>query len=413
MSSRVRAFTKLLTPEEARQAYAQAFSPTPLGTQSVPLLEALGRVLAAEIRVDMDLPAFDRSTVDGFALHAGETAHAGSGTPVILRVVGEVLMGEAASIHVGKGEAVRIPTGGALPAGTDAVVMQEYTVRQDGTISVERSIKSGENVMPRAADARAGDLVLTPGRRLRAQELGLLAGLGRAVVKVYARPRVAIIVTGDELVPPDEPVEGNHMHDMNSYTLAGLVVSAGGIAKPSGIVPDNLAVLTRVAQRALRSSDALLLSGGSSVGEKDVVAEVIPTLGDPGIIVHGISIRPGKPTILAVANHKPVFGLPGNPVSAMVVFDQFVRPVLEGMGGADPSRHAGHGVRARMATRVVTGDREDHVRVALNERHNGLWATPVPGGSGAITSMVRADGIVVVPPQRTLEEGTEVEVRLF
>ncbi len=409
----MKAFTKLLNPEDARREYAKAFAPKPLGSERVPLSEAFGRVLAEEIRASTDLPSFARSTVDGFALRAAETAQAASGRPVTLEVVGDVSMGAEVEVEVDEGEAARIPTGGALPAGTDAVVMQEHIVRQDETIAVERPIRPGENVTPRGSDVRAGEPVLSAGRRLRAQEVGLLAGLGRPAVEVYLRPRVGVIVTGDELVPPDVPLRGSQVHDMNSYTLAGLIVSAGAVAKSYGIVRDNLAVLARVAQRAHRVCDVLLLSGGSSVGEKDVVAEVIAALGDPGVVVHGISIRPGKPTMLGVANGKPVFGVPGNPVSAMVVFDQFIRPVLDAMVGVRGASRPGHALRARLAGRLVATDREDHVRVALDQRSGGLWAVPVPGGSATITSMVRADGIVVVPARQAFEEGTEVEVRLL
>ncbi len=413
MTPSMKAFTNLMTPEEARRVYAQVFSPRPLGTQHVPLLGALQRVLAEEIRALTDLPPFARSTVDGFAVRAVDTVHASSGQPVSLRVVDEVFMGVEVGGRIGEGEAARIPTGGGLPAGTDAVVMQEHVVRQNGAISVERVVQPGENVTPRAADVKAGEVVLHPGHKLRAQDLGLLAGLGISGVEVYAQPRVAVIVTGDELVAPHEPLRGSQVYDMNTYTLAGLIATAGGIAKPYGIMRDNLAVLTRTAQRALRECDMLLLSGGSSVGEKDEVAEVITSLGEPGIIVHGISIRPGKPTILAVANGKPVFGLPGNPVSAMVIFDQFVRPVLEGLAGVREEPRPKRRLRARLATRLIAREREDHVRVALIDRGEELWAVPLPGGSVIITSMVRADGVVAVPAGSMLEEGAEVEVRLI
>lgn len=412
-SSSMKTFTKLLSPEEARRAYARAFSPKPLGSQRVPLLGALHRVLAEEIRALTDLPPFDRSTVDGYAVRAVDTVHASSSQPVSLAVVDEVLMGAKVEFRIAEGQAARIPTGGALPAGTDAVVMQEHVVRQNGRISVERSARAGENVTRRAEDVKAGEVVLRPGQRLQAQDLGLLAGLGHSAVEVYLKPRVAVIVTGDELVAPYAPPQGSQVRDMNTYTLAGLTESVGGIAQPYGIVRDNLAVLTGTAQRALRTSDALILSGGSSVGEKDLVTDAIAALGEPGIIVHGISIRPGKPTILALANGKPVFGLPGNPVSAMVIFDQFVRPVVEGLAGLQEERPYGLTVRARLATRLSAREREDHVRVALAERGGAVWATPVPGGSGVITSMVRAHGIVVVPAHSTVDEGSEVEVRLF
>lgn len=409
----MKAFTKLLTPQEARDIYARAYTPAPSGTERVPLLQALRRVLAQEVRASADLPAFDRSTVDGYAVRSGDTAQASSGTPVTLQVVGEVLMGEPVQCAVGAGQAARIPTGGMVPEGADAVVMQEHAVRQDGAVSIERSVKAGDNAIHRGADVKAGEVILRPGRWLRPQDLGLLAGLDVPEVVVYRRPRVALIVTGDELVPPGHPLRGSQIHDMNTYTLSGLIDEAGGVAKTYGIVRDNLALLVERAQRAHRECDVVILVGGSSVGEKDVVADAIAALGDPGVVVHGVAIRPGKPTILAVAGGKPVFGLPGNVVSAMVVFEQFVRPVVRGLAGLREGPRPGRTVQARLTRRVATGDREDHIRVALVDRTGALWAAPLPGGSAIITSMTRADGIVVVPSHTTLEEGAEVEVTLL
>ena len=409
----MKAFTKLLTPEEARQVYAQVFSAAPLGVERVPLLRALRRVLAQEIRASTDLPPFDRSTVDGYAVRAADTTGASSGTPVSLALAGEVVMGGEAGFQITAGQAARIPTGGPLPAGADAVVMQEYAVRRDGTVSIERPVHPGENVVRRGDDVKAGEVVLRPGRRLRPQDLGLLAGLNSPEVEVYRQPRVAVIVTGDELTAPGQPRRESQIYDMNTYTLSGLIEALGAIAQPHGIVKDNLAVLIDRAKEGHRASDALILTGGSSVGEKDVVADAIAALGEPGIIVHGIAIRPGKPTILAVANGKPVFGLPGNVVSAMVIFDQFVRPVLEGLAGVREEPRYGLVVRAHLTERLVTREREDHVRVALTDRAGAVWATPIRGGSAIITSMVRADGIIVVPMHTTLDEGADVEVKLL
>lgn len=410
---RIKAFTKLLTPQEARDVFARVYAPSPLGTDRLPLAQALRRVLAQEVRASTDLPAFDRSTVDGYAVRAQETSRASSGAPVQLQVVGEVLMGEPVQFAVGAGQAARIPTGGMLPEGTDAVVMQEYTVRTDGAVSVEQPVKVHDNVLARGADVRSGEVIVRPGRRLKPQDLGLLAGLDIPEVTVYRRPRVAIIVTGDELVPPGRALRGSQIHDMNTYTLSGLIDEAGGIAKSYGIVQDNLALLVERAKLAHRECEMVILAGGSSVGEKDVVADAIAALGDPGIVVHGIAIRPGKPTILAVARGRPVFGLPGNVVSAMVIFEQFVRPVLHAMAGLQEPPRPGAMVRARLTTTVATGDREDHVRVSLVERTGALWAAPLPGGSAIITSMVRADGLVTIPAKTTRDEGTEVEVRLL
>jgi molybdopterin molybdotransferase len=267
-------------------------------------------------------------------------------------------------------------------------------------------------VTPRGEDLRAGELVLEPGRRLPPAAVGLLAGLNHADVEVYARPKVGLIMTGDELVSPGQMSRPGRIYDMNTYALSGYIEEDGGLPVPYGIVGDSLQRVIDRAQGALRNVDAAIVSGGSSVGERDVVADAIAALGAPGIIVHGIAIKPGKPTILAVANGKPVFGLPGNVVSALVIYREFVRPVIEALGGlAGPAVR--RTVRARMAKTVTAHDREDHVRVALTSRDGALWAAPVPGGSAMMTSMVRADGVVVVPAHGTAAEGSEVEVELL
>src|SRR2546426_11366935 len=409
----MKAFTKLLTPQDARDVFARAYSPLPPGTERVPLAQSLRRILAQEILASSDLPAFDRSTVDGYAVRAVDTGRASSGKPVNLQVVGEVFMGEPVEFAIGAGQAARIPTGGMLPEGADAVVMQEHVVRTGGAVSVERPARARDNVVSRGADITSGEVIIRPGRRLRPQDLGLLAGLDVPEVMVYRRPRVAIIVTGDELVPPGRPLRGSQIHDMNTYTLSGLIDEAGGVANAYWIVPDNLALLVERAKLAHRECEMLILVGGSSVGEKDVVADAVAALGAPGIVVHGIAIRPGKPTILAVAVGKPVFGLPGNVVSAMVIFDQFVRPVLQAMAGVRELPRPRQTVVARLTRKVATGDREDHIRVSLVERTGAFWAAPLPGGSAIITSMVRADGLVTIPANATLDEGSEVEVRLL
>lgn len=409
----MKAFTSLMTPAEARKRFKEAFPAQPLGTEWLPLLQASGRVLAEEIRATADLPPFDRATVDGYAVRSRDTGGASRGSPAMLRVAGEVLMGQQLAQELGRGEAVRIPTGGAIPPGADAVVMQEQAVRRDGTVSVEKRVDSGENIVRRGEDLRAGDLVLRPGRRLRPQDVGLLAGLNHAEVEVFIRPKVALIVSGDELVSPGRETTGGQIHDMNTYSLSSLLEQSGALPIPYGIVSDSLQLVAERAKAAHRQADAVILVGGSSVGERDVVTDAIAALGEPGIVVHGIAIRPGKPTILAVASGKPVFGLPGNVVSAMIIYDQFVKPVVESLAGLTEQRHVPAPVRARLAKRLVAKDREDHVRVALVQRGGALWATPVPGGSAIMTSMVLADGILVVPIESTLEEGAEVEVHLL
>ncbi len=379
------------------------------------LLSAFGRVLATNITSTTDLPPFDRSAVDGWAVRAADMSAAASDRPVRLRRLGEVRMGAAAGLVVTPGGAVRIPTGGMLPEGADAVVMQE-DVDADGTaILARRPVRAGDNIVGHGVDVRAGEVILGRGRRLRAADLGILAGVGVTDVEVFLPPRVAIVATGDEVVTAGEPLEAGRVRDMNSPALAGAVLASGGLPTLCGIVRDERPAVDEALHRALTGHEMVLVSGGSSVGERDVVADAIGALGPPGVIVHGIAVRPGKPTVLAAAGATPVIGLPGNPVSALVIFDLFARPVLEQMMGIDPASRPWGMVRARLAAALpAAGAREDHRRVRLDSRRDGLWASPLPAGSQVLTSLVRADGIVVVPPSSAgFAEGAEVEVRLL
>jgi molybdopterin molybdotransferase len=408
-------FTNLLTPEQAKERYAEAYTPRPAGVESVPLADAFERVLALDAAASEDLPPFDRSTVDGFAVRSADVAAAGPGAPVALRVAAEVQMGETAAVPVGAGETVRIPTGGMLPAGADAVVMLEDVEERDGRIAVGRGARSGDNVIRRAEDVRRGEVALRTGTRLRPQDIGLLAAIGVTAVPVFVRPRVAILATGDEVVPADRAPVGGQVRDVNTYTLAALVRQEGGLPHVVGIVEDVYDVLLRVLRNAHRDADLVLVSGGSSVGAKDAVARAIGELGRPGVIVHGVSIKPGKPTILAVVDGTPIIGLPGHPVSGMVIFDVFVRGVLRGLTGRTDVRPFGRVVRARLTEPIPSaGVREDHVRVFLEQRNGVVAAVPVLGKSGVITTMTRADGVVVVPiGRRRLDADTDVDVQLF
>lgn len=408
-------FTTLLTPQEAKERFARAYAPRPRGMEHVPLAEAYGRVLAQDAVAGEDLPAFDRSTVDGFAVRSDAVSKAGPDAPAALRLVGEVQMGETAPVAVGAGETVRIPTGGMLPPGADAVVMLEDVDEHLGRIAVRRPARPGDNVIRRGEDVRRGDVALRPGTRLRPQDIGLLAAIGITDVPVFLRPRVVIIATGDEIVPADRTPEGGQVRDVNTYALAALVRQEGGMPRVAGIVEDVYDVLLRALRDARTDSDLVLVSGGSSVGERDAVARAIGELGRPGVIVHGVSIKPGKPTILALVEGTPIVGLPGHPVSGMVIFDVFVRDVLRGLAGRSGARPFGRVVRARLARPIPsTGVREDHIRVHLEQRDGAVQAVPVLGKSGIITTMTRADGVVVVPiGQRMLDAGADVDVELF
>jgi molybdopterin molybdotransferase len=405
----MRVFTTLLSPAEAQARYRAALPLRPLGIETVGLDEVLDRVLAADVVAEEDLPPFDRSTVDGYALRAADVAGAAAEAPVRLRVSAEVRMGEAIIFRLGAGEAIRIPTGGVLPSGADAVVMQEHVRRSDDEASISRALRAGENVLSQGEDVRRGEAVLRAGRRLRPADLGILAGLGRVRVPVRRRPRVAVLSSGDELVPPEGTPAPGQLRDMNAAALAGLVRRAGAEPIAFPILPDDLEAVTEALRRAVARSELVVISGGSSVGERDVVVDAIAALGPPGIIVHGIAIRPGKPTLLGAAGERPVIALPGNPVSAMVIFEAFVRPLIAVLlGAATPSRP---GVRAR-AARALTApaEREDHVRVSLEARGDELWAHPLSAKSGLLTSLVHADGIVVVAAGRRVAEGESIAV---
>ncbi|HTD46415.1 MAG TPA: gephyrin-like molybdotransferase Glp [bacterium] len=409
-------FLTPVTPAEAHARFARVYTPRPRGTERVSLRDAHRRVLARDIVATEDLPEFDKATVDGYAVRAADTADASERRPASLTIAGEVQMGSAPSFAVGAGEAARMPTGGMVPRGADAIIMLEQVEAHGGTaIQAKRRVAPGENVLRRAEDVKRGEAVLRRGARLRPQDVGLLAGIGVVDVEVYLRPRVAVLATGDEIIPPDRRPGPGEVRDINTYTLSARVEQEGGTAEVYGIIPDDREVLLQTLRSARAATDLVLVSGGSSVGAKDAVAWAINTMGAPGVVVHGVRIKPGKPTILGLVDGTPVIGLPGHTVSGLVIFDVFVRDLLRGLAGRTAPREFGRIVRARLGRRVPpAGGREDHVRVSLEERDGGVWAVPQLGKSGVITTMTRADGVVVVPlGQDGLEEGAEVDVELF
>ncbi len=322
------------TPPDAWRVFLDHFTPQ-IRTETLPTMDALDRILAQDLHSAQDLPTFARSTVDGYAVAAADTYGASPGLPAFLDVVGEVPMGQAAAVSVGVGQAVLVHTGGMIPEGASAVVMVENTQRVDeASIEVMKPVAEGENVIQIGEDIGIGDLVLGSGHLLRPQDLGGLLALGITQVSVAVPPKVAILSTGDEVVPPDRTPGPGQVRDINSYTLAALVRRAGGEPLLGGIIPDNRAALEAAVAQAAAHADVVVLSAGSSVSYRDMSAEVIDGLGRPGVLVHGVSVRPGKPSILAVCDGVPVFGLPGNPVSAMVIFDLFVTPTLRLLLGA-------------------------------------------------------------------------------
>lgn len=371
-------------------------------------------MLVDNVVATIDLPPFDRSSVDGWAVRAADVSAASPGSPVRLRCAGDVVMGQAAAVEVTAGTVVRIPTGGMMPAGADAVVMQEHAVPDGAGVLVTQAVRAGDNVVMRGADVRAGEVVLPRGRRLRPADLGVLAGEGLTHVAVASQPRVGIVTTGDEVLAPARSPAPGQVRDMNSVALAAAVRETGGLPVVLGIVRDDGQAVYDALRDACARHDVVLVSGGSSVGERDVASDAIAALGLPGIIVHGIAVRPGKPTVLAAAGRVPVIGLPGNPVSALVIFDLFARPVIEAMQGMDPATGPWRHTRARLADALIGAEgREDYRRVRLETRLDGIWAVPLPPGSQILTSLVRADGLVTIPPGGGWHQGDEVDVRLL
>jgi molybdopterin molybdotransferase len=384
-------------------------------SETVATADALDRVLAEDIHSPGDLPTFRRSTMDGFAVRAADTFGASEGLPAYLEVVDEVFMGRAPTHTLVLGQCARIATGGMLPDGADGVLMVEQT-QQVGPTTIEalRAVAPGENVVQVGEDVRVGDPILARGHALRAQDLGGLVALGITSVRVARRLRVAIVSGGDELVDPWRAPGPAQIRDINSYTLAALTRRDGHLPCVLGIFPDAYDVLETAARRALAENDVVILSAGSSVSTRDMTSQVIARLGAPGVLVHGVSLKPGKPTILAVCEGKPVFGLPGNPVSCMVTYDLFVAPTLAHLSGAAmvPRRS----VQARLTRNIASATgREDYIQVRLEHRPDGgLDAVPVFGKSNLIFTLIRSDGMLKVPLDAGgLNAGAAVEVVLF
>ncbi|MCC7368248.1 MAG: molybdopterin molybdotransferase MoeA [Chloroflexi bacterium] len=400
-----------------RDAFAklEAYLHGPVAVERVRTEDALGRVLAESLDAPGRLPTFRRSTMDGFAVRAEDTFGASEGLPAYLTIVDEVLMGRPARRSPELGETVRIATGGMLPDGADAVVMMEHTQDVDATtIEVLRPVAPGEHVIQIGEDVETGVRLLDAGHALRPQDVGGLLALGITEVGVSKRLRVGIISGGDEIVSPDRQPGPGQIRDINTYTIATLVERAGHTPVKFGVVPDVYEALETAAREALPQVDVLILSAGSSVSTRDMTAQVIASLGTPGVLVHGVSLKPGKPTILAMIGDKPVFGLPGNPVSCMVTFDLFVGPTLHRLAGrTDPEFR--QTVSARLTRNVASAPgREDYFQVRLDHRPDGIWAEPVFGKSNLIYTLVKSDGMVRIDLDTSgLTEGQWVQVILF
>jgi molybdopterin molybdotransferase len=408
----------IVSLEEALDLIREHQPPCPGQIESVHLEEAVNRVCADDIISPENLPPYPRSTMDGYAVRARETFGASEGFPAYLEISGDVLMGEYPKTGPESGTCYSIATGGILPQCTDAVVMLEHTINVDGQmIEVIKPVAAGDNIINTGDDVSKDDVLLSKGKLLRPQELGLLAGLGIKKVNVFRKVRIGIISSGDEIVPHSEPPPPGKIRDMNSVNLAALIRNQNGQPHFLGIAPDSEKHLTKMLNEALAANDLILLSGSSSVGTRDLGEKVIEKMGPPGILLHGVAIKPGKPVIIARADNKMIFGLPGHPVSSAVAFNLFVKPVLKHLGGlASNSLPEDRTVIARLMRNLnSTSGRTDFIRVRLEKMAiDKTAAIPILGKSGALSTMVQAHGYLIIKEhQQGLREGELVEVRLF
>lgn len=404
-----------MTFDEAKQVISEQLQPTASGEEETRLLEAYNRVLKENIVSTLDIPPFHRSTVDGYAVKAQDTFGAEENQPVKLRLCGVVNVGEPPKIKVAKGEAAEIVTGAPFPEGADAAVMVEDTDREDTVLQVYRAVTQGENVMKRGTDIKKGETVLKAGRVLGASEIGVLAALGLTTVKVFKVPVVAVLSTGAEVTEPGKTLPAGKIYDINAYSLSTAVQGSGGKPVYLGVVPDDKAELRKALQDALASADMVLTSGGVSVGPKDLTPQIVDSLGEPGVIVCGIAVKPGKPTTVALVGRKPVFALPGHPASALLLFHLLVHPVLQVMSGRTVAEV--QTVKVLAAARMFSAKgRRTFVMVKLKrDEFNRFVAEPVEtGASGAITTLAKADGFVEIPEnQQFIDSGEEVTVSLL
>jgi molybdopterin molybdotransferase len=407
-------FFNVLPPDEALAKLFEHLTSTPQ-SETLHIADALDRVTTESIRASVSIPSFPRSTMDGYAVIARDTFGASQTLPAYLTIIGEVPMGAAPNFDLKPTQAALVHTGGMIPNGADAVVMIEVTQRTRGDeIEVLKSVAPNENILQVGDDIDEGEEVVSAGHILRAQDLGGLAALGITQIKVARKPRIALLATGDEVVAPESETSLGQIRDVNSYSVAGQIIRAGGIPVRCGIAPDQFDQLKSKAAQALSECDALVLSAGSSVSVRDMTADAIHQLGKPGMLVHGVAVKPGKPTILAVADGKPVIGLPGNPVSAMVCADLFVVPTIYRLLGCK-TPPTNRSVHLKVTHNVASqAGRVDYVPARIIQHDGEDWVEPIFGKSNQIFTLVFADGMIIIGRDSNgVQSGEVVEVRLF
>ncbi len=405
-------FLRVVTLEWAKAALDKKWKPE-LGDTILPISGAAGRVSLGEVISKIDVPHFDRAAYDGYAVRASDTFGASEKSPKELGLAGKVMPGNWPRIRVGTGACAEISTGAPMPRGSDAVVMSEQVVTKDGVVIIYRAVSPGENIIKRGSDIKKGQVVVPRSKRLTLADVAALAAVGAKKIRVRSAPRVAIISSGSELLKPNEKPSMGKVHDVNGPALMEAVRACGAEPVFLGIAKDNAPDIRDFVARGLKISDIVLISGGSSVGAGDLAPKAINEMGKPGVIVHGLAMKPGKPAYVAIVHNKPVFGLPGYPVSALMVFDQLVADRLHELSGIPRGRR--NVVRARLSTRVISArGRLELVPVRMFKKGGQVLAQPIFKGSGAVTSLSTADGYIEVPLERELlDEGEDVDVKLF
>jgi putative molybdopterin biosynthesis protein len=417
-AARQEQFLEVVSAGEARRRFETCIDRSPLGRESLALGATFARVLAADVIAPVDAPPFDRANVDGFAVRAADTTGAGDGAPKRLTLNAEVIAcGVAPAVEVGSGTATAIATGGVIPRGADAVVMIEYTeLIEDGAapaIELRRAAASGQFISYAGSDIARGETLLRRGTQIGSREIGMLAACGFAAVDVVRRPRVAVLSTGDELVEPGRPLRPGSVYDSNGAIIAAAITEAGGEPVPFGAFPDEEVALELAMRNALDSCDMVVLSGGTSKGAGDLSHRIVSRLGKPGILVHGVALKPGKPLCLAVIGDKPLIVLPGFPTSAIFTFHAFLAPVIRARAGLPAE--AAKTITARVPVRIASElGREEFVLVSLVAGADGLIAFPTGKGSGAVTAFSQADGFLAIDALASaLDAGTTAEVTLI
>jgi molybdopterin molybdotransferase len=401
------------TVEQVKEKMDIYFGDIAIGYEEIEIAKALGRVAYEDVFSQLDIPDFNRSTVDGYAVVSKDTYGASESIPVFLNIIGKVEMGEATSLKESSGQCIYVPTGGMIPEGADGMLMIEYAELIDrGMLAAYSPVAPGENIILIGDDVRSGEKVLSKGRMIRSQDVGVLCAAGISRIKVSKRPRVAVVSTGDEIVDPFGQVRPGQVRDINTYTLSAMVQELGGEVSKSIVVKDDYDLIRNTVDEASKYNDIVVISGGSSVGVKDNTEKVIDSFGEPGVFVHGVAVKPGKPTILGRVRNAAVFGLPGHPVSAVIIFKIFVEELIDRLLGKSKENIY---INAVCSVNLHSSPgKETHQMIELIENEEGFTAKPIHAKSSAISQLSKAHGLIRIPVDKEgIIKGEVVKVELF